>query len=157
MKHLTKQEALIKAQLLCSKKEYCQSEIRQKLLQWKVNSDYFDFILESLKNDKFIDENRYVEFFVRDKFKLNKWGKIKIQYALKLKQINQELIQTNLDKINEEDYKNACKSLIMNKLKVLENKEETEIKLKEKTLKFMQSRGFEYDLAKNIYASITQK
>ncbi len=151
MKKITKQEALKKAEALCAKREYCLSEIKQKLFQWHVNTDDHDFILSSLINDKFIDESRYVEFFVRDKFKLNKWGKIKIEYALKSKGISQTLIKENLDKINENDYIEVCKLLINNKYQSLKPKEENIIKLKEKIFRFAHSRGFETELIKDIY------
>ncbi len=151
MQNITKQEALKKAESLCAKREYCISEIKQKLFQWHINTEDYDFILSSLINDKFIDESRYVEFFVRDKFKLNKWGKIKIEYALKAKGISQKLIQENLDKINENDYREICRLLIVNKYKSLKPKEENPIKLKEKIFRFAHSRGFETELINDIY------
>ncbi len=154
MKQLTKNEALKKAQALCAKREYCKADIRQKLVQWKVSAANFDDILSSLVAEKFIDENRYVKFFVRDKFSLNKWGKIKIAYTLKAKGIAQELIQNNLDKINSEDYFDTCKYLIINKISLLKNKEKDLFKLKEKTIRFVQSRGFEADLVFKIYDSL---
>ncbi len=154
MRQLTKDEALRKAQSLCAKREYCRSEIKKKLFQWQVRQEDVEDIILSLTADRFIDENRYVEFFVKDKFNLNKWGKIKIEYALKSKGIAQEIIQKHLNKINNNTYFETCKTLIINKLSSLKGREDNLLKLKEKTIRFAQSRGFEASLVYEIYESI---
>jgi len=147
-KELSKEKGLAKAQAICAKSEKCKADIRQKLYDWKVNPMYHEAILESLVSDKFIDEERYVGFFVRDKFKLNKWGKVKIEFALRNKQISPELIKSNFEKIEAKDYSNTCKELIIKKMKSM--KEEDDRKLKEKLLRFAHSRGFESSLVFSI-------
>lgn len=152
MKELSKEKALAKSQAICSKQEKCKADIKQKLYDWKVNPSHHDEILESLVKDRYIDEERYVTFFVRDKFKLNKWGKIKIEYALKTKNISDELIQTQLEKIEAKDYENTCKDLIISKIKLL--KKEDGIKTKEKLLRFAHGRGFEPSMVYKIVESL---
>lgn len=153
MKQTPKTEALHKAQVLCSKKEYCKSELKNKFYQWRVDTKDFNWIIEHLEKDKFIDERRYVEFYVRDKFKLNKWGKSKIEYELKAKGIDYGLIMKNIDLIDTVDYEETCKKLITKKINSLKN-EQNPSKLKEKTIRYVQSRGFEIDLVFRIYAKV---
>ncbi|NOZ34188.1 MAG: hypothetical protein GXO80_02695 [Chlorobi bacterium] len=78
-KYITYQKALNKAMYLCSKAEKCKSDIRKKLYEWKANPDEYDNIINQLEEQKFIDEVRFVKYYVRDKFEFNKWGKIKIK------------------------------------------------------------------------------
>jgi len=148
IKELSKEKGLAKAQAICAKAEKCKADMRQKLYDWKVNPTHHNNILESLVNDKFIDEERYVGFFVRDKFKLNKWGKVKIEFALRNKQIPSELIQNHLEKIDTTEYHEVCKDLVIKKMKSL--KEEDSRKLKEKLLRFAHGRGFEASLVISI-------
>ncbi len=148
IKELSKEKGLAKAQAICAKSEKCKADIRQKLYDWKVNPEHHISILESLVKDRFIDEERYVGFFVRDKFKLNKWGKVKIEFTLRNKQILNELIQTHLEKIDANDYYESCKNLIIKKMKTL--KEEDSRKVKEKLLRFAHGSGYEASLVISI-------
>ena len=68
---------------LCAGREMCLSDIRRKLILWGVKSDDTDNILNLLIQGKFIDEKRYAAAFVKDKFRYNKWGKIKIGAGFK--------------------------------------------------------------------------
>jgi regulatory protein len=148
IKELSKEKGLAKAQAICAKAEKCKADIRQKLYDWKVNPKYHEEILVSLVKDRFIDEERYVNFFVRDKFKLNKWGKVKIEFALRNKQIPHDIIQQHLEQINANDYKETCKDLIIKKIKTI--KEEDTRKLKDKVLRFAHGRGYEASLVISI-------
>jgi len=69
--------ALEKAMAQCSRREYCSDDIRNKLSLWGVDNDDIGKILRILISDNFINEPRYATAFVRDKFKYNKWGKLK--------------------------------------------------------------------------------
>ncbi len=148
MKELSKEKGLAKAQAICAKAEKCKAEIRQKLYDWKVNPKYHEEIIESLVKDRFIDEERYVNFFVRDKFKLNKWGKVKIEFALRNKQISHDIIQQHLEQIDVNEYNQTCKDLIIKKIKT--TKEDDTRKLKEKILRFAHGRGYEASLVISI-------
>ena len=68
-------KALKTVTTLCSKKEYCRQEIRQKLEKWEIAEKDIDTILEFLQKNNFINEQRYAQFYARDKFRFNKWGK----------------------------------------------------------------------------------
>ena len=76
-------KALKTVTTLCSKKEYCRQEIRQKLEKWEIAEKDIDTILEFLQKNNFINEQRYAQFYARDKFRFNKWGKQKISLMLK--------------------------------------------------------------------------
>jgi regulatory protein len=141
---ISKEKALVRAQGICAKMEKSKGEIRQKLFEWKVEKQFHNEILNLLEKDKFIDENRFVHFFVRDKFRLNKWGKIKIEFALRSKEISTELIHEALESIDIEDYGETCKDLLQKKLKTLDVSEPE--KRREKLIRFGQSRGFETNL-----------
>ncbi|MEE4196558.1 MAG: regulatory protein RecX [Bacteroidales bacterium] len=134
-------KALDKAQYLCAQKEKCVEDIKQKLFQWGVNKNDFDSIIERLIEEKFIDEERYAKAYVKEKFTFNKWGKIKIEYALKQKKIPDQYIQYALDDIPENEYTQTLEKELIKKRKSIQDTNEHTIK--SKLIRFAVSKGFE--------------
>ncbi len=147
-KYISYQKALNKAMYLCSKVEKCKSDIRQKLYDWKADPAEHDKLITELEKQKFIDEERYVNYYVREKFEFNKWGKIKIRTMLVQKKIPEKLIKEALNQIPEEKYKETLKNLISQKRKSIKEKED--FKIKTKLLRFAASKGYEPDLILSI-------
>lgn len=135
---------LSKAMALCSKREYCREEIRQKLADWGAGETEIKSIMDVLLKEKFIDERRYATAFTRDKFRYNKWGKIKIAANLRMKRIPQEIISEALDAIDYDEYVQSLKDLIVIHRKSIKAKNQWE--LKGKLIRFALSRGFENGL-----------
>ncbi|MPQ45511.1 RecX family transcriptional regulator [Marinifilum sp. N1E240] len=144
-KTVSASEALSKVQFICSRMEKCCSDIRKKLKDWNLPRDEQDEIIQSLIEDKFINEERFTTFYVRDKFRFNKWGKVKISYHLKQKQIPERLIDEALKQINENDYRENLQELLHAKLKGL--KDDDPYQLKSKLFRFAQGRGFESQIS----------
>jgi regulatory protein len=137
-------KVLKKAQYICARQEKCRADIIRKLYEWKVEPKDHAWILEQLEKENFIDETRYTGVFVRDKFRFNKWGKTKIEFELKAKLIPDEIIREVLKTVDETEYQETCRLLLIQKLKTLKGLEPSLIK--EKLIRFGYSRGFEADL-----------
>ncbi|OQX99017.1 MAG: hypothetical protein B6I20_10420 [Bacteroidetes bacterium 4572_117] len=144
-KQITTHEALVKAQNICAKQEKCKADIRKKLYEWKILPEEIEKIINELLENKFIDEKRYAGFYVKDKYKLSKWGRIKIEFSLRQKQIEASIIANALNEINEDEYIEILRAELKKKLKSLKNDEKH--KVKEKLLRFAQSRGYEIELS----------
>ncbi|NOQ24785.1 MAG: RecX family transcriptional regulator [Bacteroidales bacterium] len=154
-KTITIKVALTKAQNLCATQEKCISDISKKLFDWKLPSKDHDTVINLLLEDKFIDEQRYAVFYAKDKFKYNKWGKIKIEYTLKQKNISSENIKSALDKILETEYDKLLESELIKKFKTI--KDSDEYTIKSKLVRFAISRGFENGKVFDIVSSIIEK
>jgi len=115
--------ALNKAEALCSRQEYCRSDIRKKLIKWEVCPEDKEQILTHLIEEKFIDESRYANFFVRDKFRFNRWGRKKIWWQLMQKGVPNEIIEEALQQIDEDEYSQKLEDIITEKLRQVKNKE----------------------------------
>jgi regulatory protein len=136
--------ALSKAMNLCSAREYCCSEILSKLESWSIGRTDCERIIKMLVAENFINERRYAEAFTRDKFRYNKWGKVKIAAHLRSKNIPANHISEALETIGHEDYKNTISNLLNAHKKSVKAKNTYE--LKGKLLRFGLSRGFESSL-----------
>ena len=153
-KIISQQEALLKAQDICAKYEKCEYDIRQKLYEWKVNTEQHNYIIDLLKKESYIDDQRYAVFFTKDKFKFSKWGKIKIEFALKQKHISSGLIKNALDEISENDYDELLKKELEKKLNTI--KDADEYTIKSKLVRFGLSRGFENGKVFDMVSSIIE-
>ena len=140
--------ALSKAMAQCSRQELCCDDIRNKLLSWGIENTDAGKIIEILQKENFINESRYAAAFVRDKFKYNKWGKVKIAAHLKSKRIASDIITNALDSIDHNQYINLLRELIENHKKTVRAKNQYD--LKAKLLRYGLSKGFEGNLLYDI-------
>ena len=101
IKEYTLEELLHKAASYCSISEHCIYEVDLKLNAWCVTRDDRKSIINRLIAEDFINEKRFCAYFVKDKFRFNKWGKLKIAYALEQKRLDNDLINNALNSIDD--------------------------------------------------------
>lgn len=147
----TYEQMLFKASAYCATAEHCEADVRTKLQTWACAPEHIDKIIDYLKNENFLNEQRYCNAFVRDKFRFNQWGKTKIAMMLRTKNIAEETIAEAIDQIDDETYQQTVTTLLQTKLKGLKYRNEYDRKAK--LIRFAQGRGFEYGI---IAAAIEQ-
>ncbi|MBZ4676903.1 MAG: RecX family transcriptional regulator [Anaerophaga sp.] len=135
--------ALHKASSLCARQEYCRSDIRKKLEKWDIQPEQSEKILAELVKEQFIDESRFASFYVRDKFRFNRWGRQKIRWQLKQKGISDDDVNNALNQIDENDYRQTLKKLIKEKLRQVKDTEP--LKQKAALIRNAVSKGYEYE------------
>jgi len=141
---ISSSEALSRLQNICSGQEKCSSDIRTRLRQWKISPEDQEKILNRLIKDGFVDDRRFTGFFVRDKQRLNKWGKEKIRFALQRKELSREIIDEALLLIPDENFEETLRELL--RRKSAETTKYNPYELKNKLIRFAVQRGFQYDL-----------
>lgn len=132
----------------CSKSEKCSFDVLKKLYDWGFSLDESNEILKNLIDNNYVNDSRYAKAFANDKYKFNHWGKIKISFTLKQKNISSSVISEALSLINNEKYFNIIEQEISKKLKTI--KTENDYEIKAKLYRFSQSRGFEGNIANEI-------
>jgi len=151
---ISKKDALSAAMKLCSREERCISDVREKLEKWGLHERDMEEVITHLVSNNYIDENRYASFFINDKFHLNKWGRLKLKQALKLKELPEETIAKGMTVIDEAEYMSLLKSEMQKKLNTIQ--EGTPLDKKAKLFRFGASRGFENDYVYKIIDEIIQ-
>ncbi|MBO7160768.1 MAG: RecX family transcriptional regulator [Paludibacteraceae bacterium] len=126
----------------CSRSEHCVFDVMEKLSAAAVSEDDANEIVQELIRLGYIDELRYARAFVNDKFRFNKWGKIKIAHALRQKKVASNVIQDALDTIDDEAYNQVLMQLIESKKKTTKA---TATQQRAAVMRFALSRGFEYE------------
>ena len=142
-KECTVEEARLKAEAYCAMSEHCTDDVCRKLEQWGVPLAEFDSILEHLKKEKYVDDRRYAIAFVRDKYRFNQWGRIKIAQSLRMKQIGSEEISLAMEEVDEAEYLDILTSAIRRKLPTI--KAVNDYERRGKLVRFAVGRGYEVE------------
>lgn len=144
-------DALKRVMKLCSERELCRQDIYEKLSKWEVEAGDKEKIISLLSEEKFIDETRYASAFAKDKFRYNKWGRVKIAMMLRSKGIDEKTITTALDSLDEDSYTKTLRKIITAHKKSV--KAGSLYELKGKLARYAISKGFEsglvYDILEN--------
>ncbi|MBI3501895.1 MAG: RecX family transcriptional regulator [Bacteroidetes bacterium] len=142
---------LLKAERFCAYQERCRQEVKKKLRELGADEKTSAKIISSLEEDDFLKEERFAKLFTQGKFRIKRWGKIKIKAELRKKNIAGGLIENALEEINEEEYLKTIQHLV--------NKKSREVKIQNskekirKVLMFLLSRGFESEMIWKILNS----
>ena len=142
-KELNEKEARVKAEAYCSVAERCRMDVVGKLYQWGVAESCMDGIISHLEREGFLDSLRYAKAFVRDKYRFNQWGKMKISQALKLKHVPSGCISRAMQEIDEEEYRVILASLLRKKRQGI--KVNNEYERNGKLIRFAIGHGYEMD------------
>ena len=132
---LSKREWLDKAEAYCARSEHCAADVRRKLYEWQVPSNFFDFIEENLYANDFLNDARFCRAYVHDKVAYQSWGRLKIQAGLRALQLPEKEIREALEDIDNTVYLNNLRTLIASR------KTDPE----DKRLRFLLQRGFTFD------------
>ena len=171
----TEAEAFQKLSALCAAAEYCKADIRQKLSRWELGSadsteeqaatteeptatteeptatgsePAAERILARLVRERYIDENRYAHAFVRDKFRYNRWGRVRIAQELRRKGIPADTIDDALAELPEADTLDTLRRLLQQKRPTVKGNTDYEVNMK--LIRFALSRGFELDAIRQV-------
>jgi len=145
----TPQQALPKAKHYCAYQERCHSEVKDKLYGFGLTTPEVNEIVSQLIEENYLNEERFALLFAGGHFRTKKWGRVKIEYALKQKQVSAYSIKKALKQIDEADYKKVLRKLFDDKLKTLKSEKNIFIK-KRKLQDHLMQKGYETDLIRRL-------
>ena len=134
---------LEKIQSYCQYQERYIKEVRNKLFSLKATNKTADKILQSLIDNDYLNEDRYAKMFIQGKLRIKKWGRIKLKYELRLKGLDINIIDDNINKIKEEEYIQYFNEFSISKIKFLKG---TKDQRKRSFINYFTYRGWENSL-----------
>lgn len=143
---MTGQQAYQKLAALCARSEHCQQEMLDKMRQWGVDEEEQAKVMARLVEERYVDDERFTRAFVNDKVRYAKWGRRKIEQALWMKRIDEQLARTVLDEVPDEDYIAILRPALKQKRR--STKAASEYEMTMKLIKYALSRGFTMDVIK---------
>ena len=135
-------KAIDKMRRLCSRREYCVSDIRTKLMkELEGDAQKVETALKKLIEERYVDDLRYATAYARDKASISGWGATKIRYMLSAKGVAKDVISEALNEVDESKAASRLEKLLEHKYKSLKDDPQWKIKL----LRFALGRGYSYD------------
>lgn len=135
---------LLKAERFCAYQERCSYEVKQKMKELGTDEKETEKIITSLKENGFLNDERFARLYASGKFRIKRWGKNKILAELRTKKIPDALIKQGLDALSKEEYLTTLTELAKKKEKEIKNSESS-IK-KKKIGNYLLSKGYESEL-----------
>jgi regulatory protein len=148
-KYLTKEQALQKLKHFCGYQERCHNEVKEKLYSLGVSKNEHDEIISTLIEENYLNEERFAIAFAGGKFRVKQWGRVKIKYELKQKQVSEYNIKRALKEIDETTYQTLLKKLYQEKWEQLKGEKNRFIKMT-KTRDYLLQKGYEGELVKGL-------
>ncbi len=140
-KTYTLQEATRKLEHYCAYQERCHQEVRQKLEGMYMIPEAIDVIIVHLLKHNFLNEERFAKTFVSGKFKIKAWGRRRLTFELKKKDISKVNINQALKAIENEEYIEVFNDLAEKKANSI--KESDKFKKRKKLIDYLLYRGWE--------------
>lgn len=137
----------------CNYQERCHREVRNKLYELGCKPCEAEQYISKLIEDNLLNEERYARSFARGKFRIKNWGRNKILYQLRRNQISPFCIKKAMTEIDENEYLNTLERLTLKKWQELK-KEKNPIEKKGKLFRYLQQKGYETDLIKDVFQEI---
>ena len=127
---------------LCSRREYCVSDIRTKLMkELEGDAQKVETALNKLIEERYVDDLRYATAYARDKASISGWGATKIRYMLSAKGVAKDVISEALNEVDESKATSRLEKLLEHKYKSLKDDPQWKLKL----LRFALGRGYSYE------------
>ena len=147
----TVDEAKAKLEAYCAYQERCYKEVREKLWQLKIFPEAQDVILQHLSKHNYLNETRFAQAYTRGKFRVKKWGRVRITRELKQRDISAYNIKMGLKEIPESDYLDTFYTLSQKRFDQLT--ETNKYKKRKKLADYLLYRGWESAI---VYARATE-
>jgi regulatory protein len=143
--NLTPLQALQKLKHYCAYQERCHKEVKEKLSSYGVYNQDADVCVSTLIEENYLNEERFAIAYAGGKYRIKKWGRTKIKYSLKQKQVSEYCIKKALVQIDDTIYMQNLNDLFEKKLNSLKSEKNIFVK-KKKIREHLQLQGFEMEL-----------
>lgn len=144
MKTATPEEAKQKIRRYCAYQERSHLEVRTKLYSYGLHRGDVEAITVDLITDGYLNEERFAKAYAGGKFRMKKWGRVKIVHALEAKGVSANCIKIGMREIDDESYAITLRNLLEEKLKSLDSP--NNFVLRNKLSTFAISKGYESEL-----------
>jgi len=152
---LSLEQALQKARHYCAYQERCHSEVKEKLYGFGLKKLEVEEALSRLIEENYLNEERFAVQFAGGRFRMKQWGRIKIRYELKQKQVGDYCIKKALSSLDESAYDDTLLRLAEDKWTEFQ-KEEPYIR-RNKLQTYLIQKGYEMDKIQDALAGLKEK
>lgn len=148
------QEAWGKIQKYCAYQERCHKEVKEKLYSYSLSTNEVDELTDRLIQDNYLNEERFAKAYAGGKFRVKKWGRIKILLELKFRDISPYCIKEGMKEIDDVLYYEQLKTILYKRWEAMK-KESNVLMRRKKTSSYLIAKGYEPDLVWDILKELS--
>lgn len=152
-KNIGTEKAFGKIKHYCAYQERSHAEVKKKLYGFGLYKNEVELLMSQLIEENYLNEERFAFAFAGGKFRIKQWGKTKIKYELKLRQVSDYSIKKALAQIDEDDYLNTLNKIAAEKLATLKSEKNIFTK-KSKLQNYLVGKGFEFNLVADVLKDV---
>ncbi len=152
IKKKSAEEALASLMRQCARAEKSSGDAMRLMSRWGVPTQQRQVVLERLVADKFIDDRRFAEAYLREKINLSGWGARKIASSLKTKGITTAIIEELLSELDRSTMEERLEDKLQRKMRTVKYKDKYD--LKSKLIRYALSLGYDYDM---VFDAVSQQ
>lgn len=136
-------EALQSLMRLCARGERSTGDAMRLMRTWGVPEGERQAVVDRLVAQRFIDNGRYTELYVREKSHLSGWGARKIAMQLRTKGVEKEVIAEALATIDRDEQSDRLAEKLRRKMRT--TKAQSDYEMRGKLLRYALGLGYDYD------------
>lgn len=144
----TPEQALRSLMNLCVKAERSEFDVRRLLERWGIAVEERQRIVDTLVRERFVDDRRYAEAYVREKVRFSGWGRFKIRAALRAKRIDESIIEEALGQVDGASMREKLEHRLQ--MKMARTRARDEYDLRGKLLRYGAGLGFDTDMVLEV-------
>ncbi len=144
-----------RARVYCASDEQCASAVRQKLRAWGADGCQADDIVDRLTDEGYLDEERYARAYCESKMLRSGWGRLKVAYQLRLKQLPRAAVDAGMAAVDDEAYMAVLEQAAMKKAATLRGADDAE--RRRKLMAFLAQRGYTMDEINQVITKTLQQ
>lgn len=126
-----------------SEKE-CRDYLYKKIFEKKLDKNYIDRIIEKLKAKKYLDDFRFAEYYVENRFSKKGVSAKRLRMELLKKGVSKEIIEEVLVRSDRNDEEELKKMIAKKRSRYPDD---------EKLIAYLCRQGFQYDLVRELVRS----
>lgn len=153
-KSISPEQALQKARHYCAYQERCHQEVKEKLYSFGLYKNQVEPLLSQLIEEDYLNEERFAIQFAGGRFRMKQWGRVKIRYELKQRQVSEYCIKKALKQLETEDYDKTLEQLARKKWASIRGEGVNGFVKRSKTSDYLMQKGFEPDLIQQALKKI---
>lgn len=152
-KTLTREQALQKARHYCGYQERSHAEVKEKLYSLGLHKRDVEESLSQLIEENYLNEERFAQQFAGGKFRMKHWGRVKIKYELRQRQVSEYCIKKAMKEIPESDYLNRLQKLAEDHWETHRGEPNRFTRMR-KTQDYLLQKGYELPLVQEVMKTL---
>lgn len=150
------EEARKRMERYCSYQERSHQEVLQKLKDMRMIPEATDLIMAQLIEKGYLNEERFAKAFCQGKFSAKSWGRNRIRYELRKRNVSKYNINSALKELEAGEYLDKFNKLAERRWSQLSGEANLQ-RRKKKLADYLLYRGWESDLVYDKAAELSKK